>query len=548
MNTYLRNSIVTGTFLLIALFGVVLSLSASYATDGDELTYLVGTLQAHEGTLPDAPMLQSYNDGPYLYPQIMYRWYEPLGFDAFKSIYLIFLVLVTGLCGYALFRMLGLPWIPSLLFSVVLLMPRFSSGLETFGVLTFNEAQGRAMAVPLFLLASAFLISRLGMRKSLWPVFILIGLCEFLHPVTVMLFAFIALVGVAITQLIVHRTSLVRVLCDTFVSGAAFVLAGSYFFVYVFERLGKGVSSTGVSAASYVQAVLARVAWDFPPASLVWFRHMVIVSALFVALLIAFYTVPRLRALRTRHLVVHSREMVVWGLSVAIGSLVLCVLLPGLNLYLMEHADMSYIFQQWSRICKFYYLGLFIALVPCIYALWGWYCESTYRFKHAVLALFFVLCVASSSFGFEVTQFFIGYPNFETAYIPQTLSHVPSNITEAEYQQTCTLLSSMGATSETLILSSDFALRYYCRSKLYTTSEEGAAYLQLSRGDLVDWYDREVVQDQAFANGPAAIVVFAEHVGATFIVADLPRYAGLEMLSSAEVATTSRQIVVKISP
>ena len=301
MRPLFRNFIIVGTFALMALFGLFVSLSAPYISSGDELVYLTGTLQAKEGTLPDAYMLQGYDYSVYLYPKIMSYWYEPLGYYAFKSIYLFALVLATGLSAYTLFRFLRLPWLPSLLLSVVLLIPRFSSGTEIFGILTFREAIGRQIALPLFLVGTAFLIRRMIEKKSLWPVFGIFGFGLFLHPVTVMLFSFISLVAITMTRLF-QRVSALKVFREVIVSGAVFVLSGSYFFIDVFARLARGVADEGVSTDLYAQAIMFRNAWEFLPESLLFFRHMAIVSVFFVALIVIFYSIPALRLVRAKYL------------------------------------------------------------------------------------------------------------------------------------------------------------------------------------------------------------------------------------------------------
>ena len=109
MSISLKNFIIVGTFLFIAALGLFVSLSAPYISSGDELVYLTGALQVRDGDLPDAYMLQGYDDGPYLYPKIMLWWYESLGYYVFKSIFLFVLVIATGLGAYALFRLLFPP-------------------------------------------------------------------------------------------------------------------------------------------------------------------------------------------------------------------------------------------------------------------------------------------------------------------------------------------------------------------------------------------------------------------------------------------------------
>lgn len=547
MKEYMRTGIVVSVFVLIACAGVFWSLSTPYIESTDELVYLTGVLQKNEGTLPDAYMLQGYAYGPYVYPHFLEWWYESLGYESFKSLALLFFIVATGLAGYTLARLLGLPWIPSLLFSILLLIPRNSAGTEFFGVLTFHEAIGRTLALPFFLLTSGILLKRVINKKPLWPVFAVSGLLLFLHPATVMVFVAVCLCGVLLLRIYQQR-NIQTAIREVFLSGLMFILAGSYFFIEVFARLSRSVVSEGVSTVDYVQAVLFRNAWEFPEATLAWYTHMFLITAPFLLLLLASYLAPRLKTLHKKYVLPHASVLVVWGGSVALTSLFVALLLPGVNLYLMEHAGMSYVFQQWSRISKFYYLGLFVALIPTWYVLWGWYRESTHAIKHAVLAIVLLIGIASSTFVFELTQFAVGYPNYERAYVPQKWSHVTDGTRPAEYREVCNALIRQGATPTTVILSGEFALRYYCRADLYATGEEGAAYLQLKRRDLVGWYNAYHAQRKAFSSGNIdTMLAFAKETGASFIV--VPRnekFAAFESLAHTDGIVTSRHLVFMV--
>lgn len=549
MNRFSQNAIVVGVFLALAFFGVLLSFSAPYALDDDELVYLTGALQAREHTLPDAHMLQAYDYGPYVYPAAMFSVFDSLGYYPYKTILVFLLVLSTGIAGYALFRLLALPWIPALLLSLVAVMPRDAAGTETFGVLTFREATGRSLALPLFLLGSGFLIHRLVRGKSIWWLFGLFGLLIFLHPATILLFAPVAIFGILAVRFL-QRTPFVKMVHEVALASVAFIVGGAYFFYVLVSRFSHTVSAQGVSAADFVQAVYFRNQFEFPAASLLWFRHMFVVSSLFIALLIAFYTIPRLKALLARYPLPHAREILVWGLTAAASALLITIAVPGIDLYLMQHADAPYFAQQWSRTAKLYYLGLFVAVTPLIYALWQQYVASTNRWKHLFAALIVLAGVLSSTIPFEMGQFALGYKNYNPAYIPQSLSHVPDRVTPSEYEELCGALKTLGAKPETLIISNDFALRYYCRSDLYATSEEGAAYLQLERADMVTWYKRYIAQRTAIASGdPQAMIAFAKSVGGEFVV--MPRdqkHAKVETFRARPVATTTRFTVLKVNP
>jgi len=275
---------------------------------------------------------------------------------------------------------------------------------------------------------------------------------------------------------------------------------------------------------------------------------MFIVTVLFIVLLILFYMVPKFRTLRTHFALPHGSAILAWGVAVALGALVITVAIPATNLYLMRQADAPYIFQQWSRISKFYYLGIFVALIPVLYTLWLWYLASQSRFKTLLLTTLFLCGIASSSFGFEVTQFAAGYKNFEKAYIPQALSGLPDDIKPNEYREVCPILARLGATVGSEIISADFAFRYYCKANLYVTYEEGGAYQQLTRADVVTWYSQYITQSEALKGGdPKKILTFMSSVGDHFvIVSNTPKNASLVAFKDWEATSTAKFIILKI--
>lgn len=540
-----RLSVVVLVLGAVILCGLAMSYAAPYSLSGDEIVYITGALQARDHVLPDARMLEGDDYGPYLYPKVMLAWYERLGYYAFKSLVLAVLVLATGIGAYGMFRLLWLPWLPSLALAVVALMPRFAAGLEIFGTFTFRDAIGRQSALPLFFVASGFLIRRFVEKKSLWPVFGIVGMCVFLHPVTVMLFAAASLATLGIMR-VRAGTGLMRAIAEVFACGVTFTLGGAYLFIEVFSRLMTSASGAAPNA-EYVQAVLTRDVWNFPQGALPWFLHMGIVSALFVLALVAFYKLPRLEAVRRAHAMPHGRVVVAWGICLAAVALTVSIALPGANLYAMEHGWAPYIFQQWSRIAKFYYLGIFTALVPAVYAGWRWYEGSGYRFKKAAAIGLVLAGVASSSVGFEIAQYMIGYPNYDPDYIPQALSHAPGRITAAQYGEACQALAQLGAAPGDEVIAGDFALRYYCRANLYVTLEEGSAYEQLTRGEMVAWYERLQAQRAAFAGAsPSKLFAFARSAGARYVVLSNSAANAPFIKSGAQVVVTSRHIVLRV--
>jgi hypothetical protein len=543
----MQRTIITLVFLACAVFGIIVGLSAPQMITGDEQVYLLGALQKQDGDLPDARMLTGYDYGPYLQPNILLAFYEPLGNEVFKSALLAFLSIATLTAGYFLFRTLGLAWVPSLALSVVALIPRIAAGTEFWGALSFREAIGRSVAVPFFLLSTAFLLRRVIARQATWPVFGLIGLFLFLHPVTTTLFAFVALIGVGITRL-VQKTRFVSVVREVLISGLAFLGAGSYFFVDVVGHLSENIASAGVTSAAYVSAILFRNPWEFAPETFLVYRQMLLVSVFFLALIAFVYLVPRMREIRKRFHLASQGTLLAWGLTVMIASQVLALLIPAVNLWLMQNADASYAFQQWSRISKFYYLGLFVALVPTLHILWGWYRQSRFRKNYFVPAIVIGLGLLSSSFAFEVAQYLVGYKNYTQAYIPKALSGIADGITPAEYRETCRALAAGGITSATELISSDFGLRYFCKANLYVTAEEGAAYTYLTRAELVWWHHTYLAQREALREGDLEKMhAFAKDAAASFLVLRRqPRYEALEAHPGAYI--TMRHLVIPMVP
>lgn len=547
MSPLLRISIVVGTFVVCAFVGVSIGLSAPQVTTDDELVYLVGALQLKDGDLPDARMLTGYDYGPYLAPKVLLAAYEPFGHEVFKSLLLTLIILATLTAAYFLFRTLRLPWIPSLALSVIALMPRVAAGTEFWGALSFREAIGRSVAVPFFLFSTAFLLRRLMNRQATWPAFGLVGFFLFLHPVTTTLFAFVALIGVGVTRLM-QKTRVFATVGEVLISGIAFLAAGSYFFMDVVTHLSQNIASVGVTSAAYVSAILFRNPWEFAPETLLVYRQMLIVSLYFLACIAFVYLMPRMRKIRKQFRLTSESTLLAWGITVMVVSQVLALVIPTINLWFMQNADASYIFQQWSRISKFYYLGLFVAFVPTLYILWGWYTQSRMRGNSALPVLFVTLGLLSSSFAFEVAQYLVGYKNYTPAYIPQVLSGKPDGITPAEYRETCGALEALGVTDATELISHDIGLRYFCKANLYVTGEEGAAYTYLTRAELVWWHQTYLAQRDALREGDLAKMrAFAKTANAPFIVLPRePRYEALEASSNAHV--TTRHLILSVPP
>ena len=279
MKTWIKTLVVTLSLGLVAVAGLVVSFSAPHIKSGDELVYLTGALQAKEHNLPDSYMLQGYDYGPYIYPRIMSYFYESLGHQTYKSVVLLALIFAIGLGAYFMFRLAGLPWVPSLLFAIVALLPRFASGQEIFG---------RGFSLFLVFVMTGFFLKFVREKRPLWPLFGISGIFIFLHPVTVLLFVFISIVAMIFTY-VITKVSWVKIVKETICSGLAFVSGGSYLFFEVFIRMSRGFSSADVLQSDYISAIVARNAWEFPVEVARWFPHMFIVSAFFILLIFLYF-------------------------------------------------------------------------------------------------------------------------------------------------------------------------------------------------------------------------------------------------------------------
>lgn len=514
----LREWGVVSMFLgLYASAALIISVAAPYVANDDELVYLLGAEYSHGVELPDVPMLRGYDYGPYLYPIIMHMVYEKLGFTTFKIGLLILLIFSTGWAAYFCFRLLLLPHVESIFLMLVGLLPRVATGTEFFGVLTFREAIGRSLAVPLFFVATAWIVHHVIHRKATWPTFLCIGIFSFLHPVTVLLFAAIMLVGVGCTYVWRDGPSWSGV-TEVLRGGIAYLIGASYFLVEVVIRLY--TSSTHVvpvNAGEYVEAVLFRNSWEFPQASMGWIMHLLIVSSFFIfgALLVTWCT-------RNTSFPRHSQvgTLSVFGVSVLIASLTFAVILPGLNLYAMKFYEAPYLFQQWSRIGKFFYIGLFVAIIPVVYILGQW--VRSIPHGRTIATFLLIAGILSSSFFFEIAQFLVGYKNVTKEYIPQYFSSIPDDVTPQEYREVCGILRTRSTALFPKVISNDFAFRYYCHADLFATLEEGAAYLQLPRDSFLGWFRNYTKQRTVLREAnPSEMILLAQETDSEFIV--LPR-------------------------
>jgi hypothetical protein len=147
--------------------------------------------------------------------------------------------------------------------------------------------------------------------------------------------------------------------------------------------------------------------------------------------------------------------------------------------------------------------------------------ENIKKGKKLIFTTIFIIGVSSSTFGFEIFQYVVGYYGYQKEYIPQALQTEKLVDTMKIYPVICEQLKQAGVTRETLVISTEFHLRYWCEIKIYTTFEEGTVGLMSGKSELVRWYRNYTEQDHIIREGtPEELIAFAKKIGASYTLLD----------------------------
>ncbi len=501
------------SFLLACLiaFGAVLYSGTLYKwVDGDEIVALESEKALNDPEYPEKDLISHMGYKTYLFPKIVTSLNTVLPLPKYKSFLLFIIVASTIFCAYVALFWLRFPRWLAFATALVAITPRFAPVGETFGALTPYEIQGRNLAVPLFWLLSAGHINNIIAQKSTWPLFLVLGVVSYIHPATmIMFFCLLLLVHFGI---IASRGKFLKALKESVGNILAFALGASFLLYEIITRTHNivlPVSDVVVTTQEFVQALRFRIPWEYPPHSIAWLRHVLIVGGVFFASSI--YVLWKIRKGDIRK---DSRvhTIATWSAWVLAIAFVVHLSIPTAQLYLIEAFNSPLILWQFGRIYKFTYLALVLFFVITVYLV-----HKKYQ-KKILTGLLLVFGLMSSSFSFEWLQFLIGYPNYQKEYIPAVLQQIDLPNQYDEYNKLCGNLKDIGVKTGDTILVNDFSIRYFCGIRPHTSFEEGTAYIFMGKESLVGWHKDMIRQTNVLKGGDILEVLkYAEETGASAV-------------------------------
>lgn len=509
--------------ILAILISLVIATSAILIYDflpkkmgGDEVVSLLVHSSSKDINYPDRELISAMSYGTYLHYNIVGSLDSHFAVESYEKFLLFVYVFLTCLGAYAALRLLKISWGTSILVSVVALIPRMSPGQTYFGVFTDKEVTGRALAVLFFWVLSALNIKFLREGKNVWPVFILTGLFVYIHPVSMIFFA--ALLFIINFIILLKKYKFKKALKDIFYSLLAFCLTASLLIKDIISNVLVSLKNTDqvlYTGYQYAQALMYRMPWDFYQQQLLWLRHVGITTFIFILFIIFV-----ILFLKKKNYEFHDKYKVLFWWSGLIISLAafFSFFIPNTELYLVKNFDFPFIIQQSSRIFKFYYLGLFI-LFAVFLDLFRKYFNSRILFT-----VIFVVGILSSGIGFEWSQYLMGYSNYQKEYIPEAWQSEKTENKEDKYERICSSINEVGVSSEDLVISYDFDLRYFCKLKLYVTYEEGTFYMMRGKNTSVYWHQIFLKQKEALdADNIDLLLKLAKEIQADYAILDKDR-------------------------
>ncbi|RJQ34074.1 hypothetical protein C4566_02575 [Candidatus Parcubacteria bacterium] len=498
-------------FLIIALFSIALATQLPKGLSGDEVVVLLSDKLRNNTDFPDANLLSSLSFDSYLYPRIISFLSANFSAETYRSFLLFIYVFFTGYCSYLALRILKFSRATAIAVAVIALMPRVSPGATFFGVFTHYENLGRSMSSPIIWLLAAYNIKFLSERKNLYWLFFVAGLLVYIHPVTMIFFSALLFI-ISFFWLFKDRGFKTAIL-NTLKSVVAFALGAFFLLKEIITTTASSLEDITVYSASgfeYAQALLYRMPWDFLPETILWLRQVAVISFVFILFILSVIFLAKKKKISFS---VESKKIFYWSGLLMFFSVLFSYFLPNIQLYLVRHFDFPFIIQQSSRIFKFYYLGLFLALAVSV---------EFFRkyFKNRLLFTFIVIIgIVSSSIGFEWVQYLLGSGNYQSEYIFSSWQeNLPENKAD-RYQRICQQLKDAGIDQGDLVISSDFDLRYFCQVRLFVTYEEGSTYLMRGKEPLVYWYNIFLRQAEVLDSKQANdLIDFANNISAQYAV------------------------------
>lgn len=503
--------------LILLLFVAVGFLSLAFASQlpkdlsGDEVVILLSNKVAENPNFPDHDLLASVSFQSYLYPKLINFLHNNFSLETYRSILLFVYVFLTGYFSYLGLRLLKFSRKVAIAVSLIALMPRMSPGSTFFGVFTHYESLGRSLALPFIWLLAAYNIKLLLTKKKIWPMFLAAGILVYLHPVSMIFFS--AILFLLSFVWIWKNESFKQALIKIIKSVVAFSVGAFFLLKEIVTTTASSVTKVGEVSATgvdYANALVYRMTWDFPPETILWLRHVAVVSFVFLVFIVGFLLLAKKKKIDISPI---RKQIYYWSFALMFLSVFFSYLIPNLQLWLVRNYDFPFVVQQSSRIFKFYYLGLFIAFAASL---------DLFRkyFKNKLLFTFIVIIgIVSSSIGFEWSQYLLGYQNYQEEYILQSLQGPRGEDKLSRYQGICADIVEAGIGPEDLVISSDFDLRYFCEISIYTSFEEGTTYLMRGKESLVYWHQIFTEQAKVLdSNRAQDLLDFADKVDAQYAI------------------------------
>jgi len=500
-------------FILVAFCSFLYTRTLPGFMPQDEYVILLANKCAVTQSFPQCDMLLNYNYGNYIYYNLIESLTNNFPIEIYRTWILFSYVFLLGLCCYFALRSIKISRAVSLVTSIVALFPRLSIGSTFFGVFTNKENLGRSIVFPLIWIIFCWHLKRLQDKKEIWPVFLVIGLGSYFHPVTMVFLAGLLLL-VTLVHHFIDKEWFFGI--KQFMKGlVAFCLGASSLLFEIYQRT-RVIAGGFVSRIDYSTAIEFRLGWEFPPDNLVWFKAISVFCVFFI-IVILFAIYKRNVGNIVDYIKINITAR--WVILVVILSTSLSILLPFIQLQAMRHLGSPLLIQQTSRIFIFFYPALFIAFAISLDYLFK-NIQILKRFKVFSLALVLLFGIISSNIGSEWLQYLSKKGAYDPGYIPLTIQG-SNDVNDFDfYPNICNELRKLGADSNSKIITDDgLRLLYFCEIPLHVTWQDGAAYLNKGRSEFVTWYKRYLEQTNILESGDIEVLkVYMKSNGVKFIV------------------------------
>lgn len=527
--------------LFVSFLAVFYSKTLPLTTRGDTYVTLLANKAVADPTFPDRSLILNFDFKPYLYTDILAFFDTHFELFTYKLILLFILVFLISYSAYVSLRILGFSSFISILVALVSLLPRVGVGGEAWGVFTTDDVLGRNFGLPFIWLVSALFLRRKFDNKTLWPVFVLSGLASYVHPVSMIFFNGLLFLVLFIWAVKDKKEDIRNI----GYSILAFCLSSSillYKIFFITRDMGTSrIGDVPASTKEYFEALVYRVNWDFFPQSAIYTVHFFIINfVFFVAIGYVIWNIYNNKIDKNSLLYFISK----FSLLIILLSVFLSFFIPNFELWLVKNYNFPFIIQQSSRFFKYYYLGQYLLTAVAVKIFF----DNFRNNKKIIFVIFLFVGLASSTFGFEIFKFFVGYKNYKQEYIPNYLQKNKLADDQVVFPKICKQMESVGIKKDDLVISDDFQLRYFCGIKLLTTFEEGSAYFVLGKNELVWWYRVYTEQKKVlYGNNPNDFLVFAKKFKADYALIEInsPLLAQFEK-SGIVVSKGDRLAIIKL--